>query len=231
MAVEITRLDLSAADLRRDAARSQASEGGEPDVGNRAGVGRPHAGRCGAELRHGPADLARLGPQLQRERGEGPLEPGAPQWPEASAVRNFKRLWSPAGSRPVQTWRRRSRPPFKLTAPARLLCQAVTGRPGDADDHAARELGRAAHPAAFPNSERAQGLGSSSLNWERTKCSLRRKGTVQSNTVLQVVPFDDRRAVRRHPLAHPHRRKRHKPTRYGRLRHARAVRGWNVALG
>jgi hypothetical protein len=36
--------------------------------------------------------------------------------------------------------------------------------------------------------------------------------------------------VRRHPFAHPHRRKRHKPPRYGRLRHARAVRGWNVAL-
>ncbi|CAA9289619.1 MAG: Mobile element protein, partial [uncultured Acetobacteraceae bacterium] len=61
-------------------------EGGAADAGDRAGAGRPAAGRGGGPVRHGPSDAARLGAPLQRRRGRGPFRPAGPPRPEAVPV-------------------------------------------------------------------------------------------------------------------------------------------------
>src|SRR6188508_219605 len=86
MAVVITRLDLSAADLREAAAPGARREGVAADAGHGLGAGRLVAGGGGRGLRDGAADAARLGASLQRVGAGGPRRPAPAQWPAASPV-------------------------------------------------------------------------------------------------------------------------------------------------
>ena len=66
MTVAVTRLDCSSArDLRASAARSTDAKAALEDVGDCVGYGRVGPRGGGAELRDGPANLARLGVSLQ----------------------------------------------------------------------------------------------------------------------------------------------------------------------
>src|SRR3954469_13866218 len=90
MTVAITRLDLTEADLRGAAARTQ--DAGRPslaaDAGDRAVAGRLVARVCGGGLRHGSPDAAGLGTSLQCLWAGRAVQPGAPQRATASP---FKR--------------------------------------------------------------------------------------------------------------------------------------------
>src|SRR5918993_3786484 len=121
MAVAITRTDLSAADLRREAARTRDAKTARRMLAIALVLeGRP---RGGGPVRHGPAGAARLGAPLQRRGHRGPVRPAGPPRPEALPVagaggrggtvgrggggpRRARRGWAPApppSSRPPRT--------------------------------------------------------------------------------------------------------------------------------
>ena len=75
MTVAVTRLDLSARDLRGVGGEVNGCEGSAEDVGDCVGYGRVGPRGGGAELRDGPANLARLGVSLQCRGACGPVEP------------------------------------------------------------------------------------------------------------------------------------------------------------
>ena len=78
-AIAITRLDLSASELR--AAAGEEKNGGAADAGLGPGAGRVRPDDRGEHVRQGSADAARLGSSLQPGRACGPAQPRAARGP------------------------------------------------------------------------------------------------------------------------------------------------------
>ena len=103
MTVAITRLDLSAADLREAAARTQDAKAARRMLAIALGAGRLVARGCGRGLRDGPPDAARLGAPLQRVGTGGSVRSAAPQRPAAAPVSRAASQGGGHGSSRVRT--------------------------------------------------------------------------------------------------------------------------------
>ena len=121
MALAITRQDLSAAELRKSAARSRDASAARRMLAIALVLegSLPRGG--GRELRHGPADAARLGAPLQR-RGDGRAGEPPCSGPGATALESSRRRWWPAGWRRDRTWSGTA-----LCAGAAATCRSGSG--------------------------------------------------------------------------------------------------------
>ena len=104
MAVEITRSDLTAAQVRLAAGRTKGCSGGAADAGDRAGHWRAATGKSAAETcGMDRPDAARLGGPPRCRRGGGPDEPAVARPPAPPRSR------AEGGARSMGASRSRSR--------------------------------------------------------------------------------------------------------------------------
>ena len=100
VAIAITRLDLTAAELTGGVGEEPGRAGGAADAGAGAGSGGRGPEDCGGDLRHGPADAAGLGASLQRRGAGRAFEPSGRAAAAAARSRSSGRARGLAGGRP-----------------------------------------------------------------------------------------------------------------------------------